>query len=67
MPLAEVCEAVYAELRAHPTVLVVEDLHWVDAASVDSFVARYGREPMPVDGIDAGSVTGREHCGPMQT
>ncbi|RZU31841.1 hypothetical protein [Blastococcus saxobsidens] len=30
----------------------------VDAASVDSFVARYGREPMPVDGIDAGSVTG---------
>jgi hypothetical protein len=29
----------------------------VDAASVDSFVRRYGREPMPVDGIDAGSVT----------
>jgi hypothetical protein len=29
----------------------------VDAASVDSFVQRYGREPMPVDGIDAGSVT----------
>ncbi|MCW2699416.1 MAG: uncharacterized protein JWQ45_951 [Blastococcus sp.] len=29
----------------------------VDATSVDSFVRRYGREPMPVDGIDAGSVT----------
>lgn len=29
----------------------------VDASSVDSFVRRYGREPMPVDGIDAGSVT----------
>jgi hypothetical protein len=30
----------------------------VDARSVDGFVRRYGREPMPVDGIDAGSVTG---------
>jgi hypothetical protein len=30
----------------------------VDATSVDSFVRRYGREPMPVDVIDAGSVTG---------
>jgi hypothetical protein len=30
----------------------------IDEASVDSFVRRYGREPMPVDGIDAGSVTG---------
>ena len=29
----------------------------VDATSVDSFLRRYGREPMPVDGIDAGSVT----------
>ncbi len=29
----------------------------VDATSVDAFVRRYGREPMPVDGIDAGSVT----------
>jgi DNA-binding CsgD family transcriptional regulator len=35
VPLADICEAVYAELRAHPTVLVVEDLHWVDAASVE--------------------------------
>jgi hypothetical protein len=29
----------------------------VDGGSVDSFLQRYGREPMPVDGIDAGSVT----------
>ena len=29
----------------------------VDASSVDSHLRRYGREPMPVDGIDAGSVT----------
>ena len=29
----------------------------VDATSVDSFLRRYGREPMPVDVIDAGSVT----------
>jgi hypothetical protein len=29
----------------------------VDATSVESFVRRYGREPMPVDAIDAGSVT----------
>ena len=35
MPLSEVCEPVYAALRAEPTVLVVEDLHWVDAASVE--------------------------------
>ena len=30
----------------------------VDATSVASFVRRYGREPMPVDLIDTGSVTG---------
>jgi hypothetical protein len=29
----------------------------VDAAAVDCFLRRYGREPAPVDGIDAGSVT----------
>jgi hypothetical protein len=29
----------------------------VDDRSVDSFLRCYGREPMPVDGIDAGSVT----------
>jgi hypothetical protein len=29
----------------------------VDAAAVDDFVRRYGREPAPVDCIDAGSVT----------
>ena len=33
--LAEVCEATYDALRSEPTVLVVEDLHWVDAASVE--------------------------------
>ena len=40
--LSEVCEQVYAALRTEPTVLVVEDLHWVDAASVDvlRFLAR---------------------------
>ncbi|WP_232797115.1 hypothetical protein [Blastococcus atacamensis] len=30
----------------------------IDAAAVDSHLRRYGREPMPVEGIDAGSVTG---------
>jgi DNA-binding CsgD family transcriptional regulator/tetratricopeptide (TPR) repeat protein len=35
VPLAEVCGSTYAVLRAEPTVLVVEDLHWVDAASVE--------------------------------
>jgi hypothetical protein len=29
----------------------------VDAAAVDAFVARYGREPARVETIDAGSVT----------
>jgi anti-anti-sigma regulatory factor len=29
----------------------------VDAAAVDSFLRRYGREPVRVDVIDAGSVT----------
>lgn len=29
----------------------------VDAATVEAFLRRYGREPVPVDGIDAGSVT----------
>ncbi|HEU5241781.1 MAG TPA: AAA family ATPase [Ornithinibacter sp.] len=34
-PLSEVCEVTYAVLRSEPTVVVVEDLHWVDAASVE--------------------------------
>ena len=29
----------------------------VDAGTVDAHVRRYGREPMPVEAIDAGSVT----------
>jgi hypothetical protein len=29
----------------------------VDAPSVEGYLRRYGHEPMPVDGIDAGSVT----------
>lgn len=29
----------------------------VDAAAVEAFLRRYGREPARVDGIDAGSVT----------
>ncbi|SFL58030.1 hypothetical protein [Geodermatophilus ruber] len=29
----------------------------VDDAAVDSFLRRYGREPAPVDVVDAGSVT----------
>lgn len=33
--LADVCERVYASVRQEPTVLIVEDIHWVDAASVD--------------------------------
>ena len=40
--LSDVCEAVYAALCATPSVLVVEDVHWIDAASVEvlRFVAR---------------------------
>lgn len=40
--LAQVCEQIYAALRDTPTVLVVEDLHWADAASVEvlRFLAR---------------------------
>lgn len=40
--LPEVCEQVYDAVRDEPTVLVVEDLHWADAASVEvlRFVAR---------------------------
>ena len=40
--LAQVCEEIYEALRTEPTVLVVEDLHWVDAASIDvlRFLAR---------------------------
>jgi hypothetical protein len=30
----------------------------VDAATVDTYLQRYGREPMPVGAVDAGSVTG---------
>ncbi|MGY1704553.1 hypothetical protein ACI79C_08265 [Geodermatophilus sp. SYSU D00697] len=35
----------------------------VDAAAVESFVRRYGREPVPVAGIDAGSVTALSRPG----
>ena len=35
VPLSEVCEQMYAVVRAEPTVVVVEDLHWVDAASAE--------------------------------
>ncbi|WP_344766929.1 ATP-binding protein [Aeromicrobium panaciterrae] len=47
--LADFCEQVYAALAAEPTVLIVEDLHWVDAASIDvlRFLARR-IESMPV-------------------
>ncbi len=40
--LSDLCEQIYAALAVEPTVLVVEDLHWVDAASVDvlRFLAR---------------------------
>jgi DNA-binding CsgD family transcriptional regulator/tetratricopeptide (TPR) repeat protein len=42
IPLATVCEQVYDALRETPTALLVEDLHWVDEASVDvlRFLAR---------------------------
>jgi DNA-binding CsgD family transcriptional regulator len=40
--LAEACEAVYDALSAAPTVLAVEDVHWVDGASAEvlRFLAR---------------------------
>jgi predicted ATPase len=40
--LSEICDHIFQALRAERTVLVVEDLHWVDAASVDvlRFLAR---------------------------
>ncbi|CAI7975460.1 Transcriptional regulator, LuxR family [Frankia sp. Hr75.2] len=42
LSLAGVCERIYEALRDETTVLVVEDLHWVDAASVEvlRFLAR---------------------------
>jgi DNA-binding CsgD family transcriptional regulator/tetratricopeptide (TPR) repeat protein len=41
-PLAQLCEEIFDALRGEPTVLVVEDLHWVDAASAEvlRFLAR---------------------------
>jgi len=40
--LSQICEEIYHAVRAEPTVLVIEDLHWVDTASVDvlRFLAR---------------------------
>ena len=40
--LARICEDVYNALRSEPTVLVIEDIHWIDSASVDvlRFLAR---------------------------
>lgn len=40
--LADVCEALFAELGHEPTVMVVEDAQWIDEGSVDAlrFVAR---------------------------
>ncbi len=40
--LSRVYEDVYNALRSEPTVLVIEDVHWIDAASVDvlRFLAR---------------------------
>lgn len=40
--LAEICDEVLSALVTEPTVLVVEDLHWVDAATVEvlRFIAR---------------------------
>ena len=40
--LSRVCEEVYSALRSEPTVLVIEDVHWIDEASVDvlRFLAR---------------------------
>ena len=40
--LSEICERIFEAVSAEPTVLVIEDLHWVDAASVDvlRFLAR---------------------------
>ncbi len=40
--LAELCERVFEAVRHEPTLLIVEDIHWVDAATVDvlRFLAR---------------------------
>jgi hypothetical protein len=35
----------------------------VDVSAVEAFVRRYGREPVRVDGIDAGSVTSLSPSG----
>jgi AAA ATPase domain len=37
----EVCEAVYDSLRSEPTVPVVEDIHWIDSASVEVLRFQY--------------------------
>jgi DNA-binding CsgD family transcriptional regulator len=42
VPLAQLCEEIFDALGNEPTLLVVEDLHWVDAASAEvlRFLAR---------------------------
>lgn len=56
--LSAVCEEALTNLRTEPTVLVVEDIHWIDAASVDvlRFLARR-IESMPLALV----VTYRDH------
>ncbi|WP_231121431.1 ATP-binding protein [Motilibacter peucedani] len=49
VPLPSVCEELYDWLRSEPTVLVVEDLHWVDAATAEVLrflVRRIGSMPL---------------------
>jgi tetratricopeptide (TPR) repeat protein len=60
VPLGQVCEEVYQALRSSPTVLVVEDLHWADAASVEVLrflVRRAAAMPLTV------LASYREHVG----
>ena len=47
--LADDCDAVFQALRSRPTALVVEDVHWIDAASVEVLrflVRRVGALPL---------------------
>ena len=56
--LSHVCEAAYGALASEPTVLVVEDIHWIDAATADVLrflVRRVGSAPLTL------IVTYREH------
>ncbi len=61
---AHVCEVVYDAMATEPTVLVIEDLHWADAASVEVLrflIRRVGALPLVM------VITYRDEIGPQHS